>query len=548
MRIPVPRVLVFIALISPVAANWGHERELTTENGEKLGTVRFQTTCTAQAQAGFERALAMLHSFWYPETLKAFGEVIEADPGCAIAYWGLAMSNRPNPFVPPDPNSLARGLDAVQKGRALATGTPRERGWLDAIQPYFKDFESVDQMTRLLRYEQAMRTFAGSYPDDDEAQIFFALALTETALMNAVMTGDTRLDRQIEAGAILERLRPSHPDHPGIVHYIIHAYDDPRLARKALDAANRHGEIAPTAPHALHMPPHTYATLGMWEESIRANEASMAAAKALTQKTAPGSHDPAWLHSMDFLTFDYLQFAQDRKAAAMVDECRRVTQLSAERLSVGIMLSIIPARYVFERQAWREPSALGVSGPLAGKYAQADAITWFTKGLGAARSGDMDAARESLARLAEIETVLEKSKQAFWIAQTEMQIDAVNAWMALHDDRSDDALRLMQSSVEIQKKAGRHPAIENRLVPMRELLGDMLIRLGRFHEAVAQFELSLQEDPNRFRAYYGVAMAAESAGDKAKARAYFSKLVMLAANADTERPELREAKTYLATQ
>jgi len=540
------RHLIGLVAVTTIACGFSvgnaHEADKPVERAEKLGTVQFSTSCLLQAQPRFERAVATLHSFWYPETLRAFGEVLEADPACAIAYWGLAMSNRPNPFVPPDQKSLARGWEAVQKGQALGTGTSREKDYLDALAPYFKDYETIEQRTRTLNYEQAMRALAGTHPEDDEAQIFFALALTETALMNAVMTGDTSLDRQIEAGEILERLWRTHPDHPGIPHYIIHAYDDPRLARRALEAANRYGDIAPSAPHALHMPSHTYATLGMWEESIRANEASMAAARALTQKTAPGSHDPAWLHAMDFLTFDYLQFGQDHKAAGMVEERYRVTKLSAERVSVGIMLSIIPARYVFERQAWNEAVKLEVTGPIPDKYPQAEAITWFAKGLGAARLRDLDTARSSLNRLEELKVALQKTKQTFWVAQTEMQIDAIAAWVALGEQRTDNALRLMRSSVEIQHRAGRHPALENRLVPVRELLGDMLFQLQRYGEAAAEFERSLEEDPNRFRAYYGAAKSHQLAGDTTRSQYYFDRLLTLAQNADTDRTELREAK------
>ncbi len=540
------RLVALSTMLGGFAVVNAHEAGEPAERAEKLGTVHFPTSCLPQAQPLFERAVATLHSFWYPETLKSFGQVLEADPACAIAYWGLAMSNRPNPFVPPDQKSLARGWEAVQKGQALGTGTTLEKDYLDALASYFKDYETIEQRTRTLNYETAMRVLAKNHPEDDEAQIFFALALTETALMNAVMTGDTSLDRQIEAGEILERLWRIHPDHPGIPHYIIHAYDDPRLARRALEAANRYGNIAPSAPHALHMPSHTYATLGMWDESIRANVASMAAAKALTQKSAPGSHDPAWLHAMDFLTFDYLQFGQDHKAAEMVDERYRVTKLTAERVSVGIMLSIIPARYVIERQAWDEAVKLEVTGPIADKYPQAEAITWFAKGLGAARLRELDTARGALMRLEELKVALDKTKQTFWIAQTQMQIDTIAAWVALGENRPDDALRLMRSSVEIQRRAGRHPALENRLLPVRELLGDMLLELQRYSEAAAEFERSLKEDPNRFRAYYGAAKSHQLAGDTTKAQSYFERLLALAHNADTDRPELREATMALS--
>jgi tetratricopeptide (TPR) repeat protein len=530
-------VLVSVGFVNANA----HENDGRVDGAEKLGTVHFPVSCQPQVHSRFERAVAMLHSFWYPDTLAAFGEVLEQDPSCAIAYWGLALSNRPNPFSPPDTKSLARGREAVQKGLALGTGSVRERAYLSAIAAYFTDYETTDQRTRTLNYERAMRALAWAYPDDDEAQIFFALALTEAALINSVTLGDTSLDRQLEAGEILETQWKSHPDHPGIVHYIIHAYDNPQLAPKALVAANRYGEIAPSVPHALHMPSHTYATLGMWQESIRANEASMAAAKAAMQKAAQGSYDPNCLHAMDFLTFDYLQLGQDRRAAELVAERYRVSKLTAERASVGIMLSVIPARYVMERGSWAEATKLELAGPIAEKYPQADAITWFAKGFGAARIGQLDTARASLTKLEELKAELEKAKQTFWVAQTQMQIDAVGAWIALNEQRTDDALRLMQSSVEIQHRAGRHPALENRLVPMRELLGDMLLELRKYEEAGAEFERSLEEDPNRFRAYYGAARSYQLAGNVTKSENYFRRLLTLAHDADSDRPELREA-------
>jgi tetratricopeptide (TPR) repeat protein len=280
----------------------------------------------------------------------------------------------------------------------------------------------------------------------------------------------------------------------------------------------------------------------MWEESIRANEASMAAAKAYTAKSAPGSHDPAWLHAMDFLTFNYLQLGQDRKAAEMVAERYRVTKLTAERVSIGITLSMIPARYAIERQAWPEAAELELASPIADKYPQAEAVTWFAKGLGAARIRDLESAVRALKRLGELKATLEQTNQTFWIAQTQMQMDAIAAWVALDEQHADEALRLMRSCVDIQERAGRHPAIENRLVSMRQLLGEMLIQLHRYDKAAAEFERSLEEDPNRFRAYYGAAKSYQLSGDAAKSRYYFERLLALTRSADTDRPELYEAR------
>ncbi len=533
--------IAFVVLFSTVPTALAHEAGETAEPAGKLGIVHFQTSCAPDAQRQFDRALAMLHSFWYPETVKAFTAITQADPNCAIAYWGLALSHRPNPFAPPDAASLQRGWDAVQRGRALGTGTQREKDFLAAVEPYFKDFQTLDHRTRSLAYEEAMRRLHDAYPTDSEAAVYYALALDEAALA----TGETNLARQLQAAEILEAIWKQQPDHPGVAHYLIHTYDDPRLARRGLDAANRYGKIAPAAPHALHMPAHIYSTLGMWDQSIEANRASMEAARAYGRKNSPGSHDPYELHAMDFMTFAYLQLGQDNDALALVEERYRVTRLVADRVSVGIMLSIIPARYAIERHDWKEAAALEPRGPIAEKYPQAEAITWFTRGVGAARAGELDRARAAVVKLGSLRSALERSNQPFWVAQAQMQIDAVNAWIALAEDRNDDALRLMHSAVEIQARAGHHPAIENRLVPMRELLGDMLIAMQRYQEAATEFEGSLIDDPNRFRGYYGAAAAYRLSGNRQKAAEYYAKLLQLTAKADTVRPEMAEAQSFV---
>jgi tetratricopeptide (TPR) repeat protein len=533
-------IALVVALV-PASLALAHDAGESAESAERLGVVHFETSCTPEAQRQFDRALAMLHSFWYPETVKAFTGVTQTDPNCAIAYWGLALSHRPNPFAPPDAASLQRGWDAVQRGRALGTGTQREKDFLAAVEPYFKDFQTLDQRTRTLAYENAMRRLHEAYPTDSEAAVYYALALDEAALI----TGETTLARQLQAAEILEAIWKQQPEHPGVAHYLIHTYDDPRLARRGLDAANRYGNIAPAAPHALHMPAHIYSMLGMWDQSIVANRASMEAAREYGRKNSPGSHDPYELHAMDFMTFAYLQLGQDKHALALVEERNRVTKLVADRVSVGIMLSIIPARYAVERQDWRQAAALEPRGPIADKHPQAEAITWFTRGIGAARTGDLDRARASAVKLGLLKAALEQSNQVFWVAQAQMQIDAVNAWIALAEARNDDALRLMRSAVEIQARAGRHPAIENRLVPMRELLGDMLLAMQRYEEAAAEFEESLVDDPNRFRGYYGAAAAYRLSGSRQEAAAYYAKLLQLTATADTVRPEMAEAQSFV---
>ena len=550
LRTPSRRVIAGLIAVSSATSMScrvvAHDADAPPERAEKFGSVQFPTSCKPNADAQFQRAVAMLHSFWYPETVRAFTEVIQSDPECTIAYWGLAMSYRPNPLVPPDEKVSAKGLEAVEKGLALGTGTQREKDYVNAAASYYRDYRTMDYRARAAAQEAAMEQVYRSYPDDPEAAVFYGLALIVTAVASSEVASDASLQRQIKAGEILEKVWAEHPNHPGVVHYIIHAYDDPSLARRALDAANRYANIAPSAPHALHMPSHTYSTLGMWQESIDSNKASWLVSKDYAEHNWPGASDPVQLHSMDFLVAAYLQTGQDRKAKAIVDERMRITKLAQERLSTQNALNAIPARYALERAAWSEAADLTPVPPDPSKFPQAEAITWFARCVGAARVGERSKAREALAKQEQIRQGLQQGGQPYWAAQTQLHMDACAAWVALRERRTDEALQLMRGAVDLQDKSGRHPSMENRLMPMREQLGDMLIVLKRYDEAAAGFERSLEVDPNRFRGVYGAAKANQLAGNRQKAAMYYSKLLDLTAHADTLRQEAAEAKAVLS--
>ncbi len=506
---------------------------------EKLGQVHFPVSCSVAAQQQFERAVTMLHSFFYPETVKAFTAVTETDPQCAMAYWGIAISQRPNPLVGPyDAATLKRGLDAVEKAKSIGAKTQRERDYIAAIELFFKDSDKLDQSTRVLAYEKAMEQVYLRYPEDREAAVFYALALNETALPS-----DKTYANQLKAAAILEKVDAEQPNHPGVAHYIIHSYDYSPLATRGLPAANKYAKIAPSAPHALHMPSHIYSMLGYWEESIQSNRAALTVAKDYAAKNWPGASDPTQLHCLDFMEYAYLQGAQDRQAKVVLDERHAIQKVAVERLTGDTALAAIPARYMLERGAWSEAAALE---PRPSRSAQAEAITYFARALGFARSGDTANARKDIEKLRMRRDSLVQAKQTFWAGQTEVQIRAASAWVARAEGKNAEALQLMRSAADLEDSSEKHVAMENRLLPMRELLGDLLLELKEPAQGLREFEASLKVAPNRFRGFYGAAKAAELSGDREKARAFYAKLVALCSHADSERPELLEAKAFVA--
>ena len=506
---------------------------------EELGRVMFQTSCTPQAQAQFERALAMLHSFFFPETIKAFSAVAETDPNCAIAYWGIAVSQRPNPLVGPfDAATLKRGLEAVQKGKTIGAKTERERDWLAAIEEFYKDYDKVDQDTRAKNYEKAMEALAKKYPDDVEAKIFYALALNETF-------DHKTMDNLVKAIEILEPIDQQHPDHPGVTHYLIHSYDFPALADRGVAAANKYAKIAPAAPHAQHMPSHIYSMVGMWEASIASNLASVVVAKEYAEKSKLDGVLAGVPHAYDFMQYAYLQLGQDAKAKALIEENAAVQKVVGPQLAGRMAQAAVPARYMLERQDWRGAAQLK---PLGLAIPPAEAITHFARALGATRSGDVAAAQADVAKLIEIRAGLEKANQSYWAGQVEIQILAAQAWIAQAQRKPEEALKFMRAASDLEDSSEKHVAMENRLYPMRELLGDLLMEQGQAGEALKAYETSMKNARERLRGFYGAAKAAEASGDKEKATRYFTELLRLTKNADTDRPEIRAAKQAVAAR
>jgi hypothetical protein len=501
--------------------------------GEKLGAVTFPVACSSAAQAEFTRGVAALHSFWFDTSRRAFEATAAADSSCGMAHWGLAMTALGNPLAsPPRPKALQDGWGAVEKARAAGARTPRERDYIEAIAVFYKDADTVDHRTRALAYERAMEQLAARYPDDREAAIFYALALNVT-----LVPSDKTYANQLKAAAILEKVFAEQPDHPGVAHYLIHSYDFPPIAHKGLSAARRYAAIAPSAPHALHMPSHIFTRLGYWQESVDTNRASAAVA------TDHGN----WLHAMDYMTYGYLQMAQDGEARRAVDAVHALGLPNNEYIGSAYAFAAVPARYALERRRWAEAAALSLhpSDFPWSRWPMAEAVNAYARGLGAARGGDAAGARREAARLSALRDVLATAKQGYWAEQAEIQRQAVMAWATRVEGKHDEALKLMLAAVELEEKTEKHPVTPGPILPPRELLGDMLLEMKEPARALQAFEASMRVEPNRFHGSAGAARSAELVGDRAKAREYYAKLLTITAKSGSEREEVRRAKAYL---
>jgi tetratricopeptide (TPR) repeat protein len=509
----------------------------------KVGSVVFPVSCRPVSRRQFGVAVAMLHSFWYEESGSAFAAIAQNDPSCAMAYWGQAMSLYHPLWEQPSAQTLAEGRAALLRAKAFGNKTPRERDYILALDAFFAD-EKRDYVTRALDYEKAMDQLRQSYPRDEEAVVFYALALVGSA---QALPADKTYAREKKAAAILNRVLVHQPKHPGVAHYLIHAYDSPPLANLALQAARSYARIAPAVPHALHMPSHIFTRLGLWQESIKSNLDSEAAARDYSAKMhLPGAWDQQ-LHAMDYLMYAHLQLADDEKAKAVLDELNRITKVTPESVAPAYAFAAVPARFAIERRQWAEAASLEIrpeSFPWD-RYPWARAILSFARGIGAARIGNAVAARNEALTLATIEKDFANSRGYNWAGQVEVQRQAVSAWAAHAEGKNDEAIQLMRAAADLEDASDKHPVTPGPIIPARELLGELLLELGRNSEALKEFETSLAVAPKRFNGLYGAAHAAELSQDREKAGAYYQELVALAGGSNSKRIELEQAKAYL---
>jgi len=499
-------------------------------NAEKLGTVNFETSCKPEAQKLFNQGMLYQHSFWYRASQNVFEDVLKADPQCGIAYWGIALSLLWNPHVPTPAKNLTEGSAIIAKGKSVGAATQRERDYLDALGVMYADSDKVDHRTRIVAYAKAMEQLAQRYANDDEAQIHYALALNTSAA-----PADKTYANQTKGADILEPISKRQPQHPGVAHYLIHLYDYPTIAEKGLDAARRYAKIAPAAAHAQHMPSHIFTRVGYWDESIASNIQA-----ARVAKEAKDFHDQ--LHAMDYQVYANLQLGQDAKAKALIDEMAGATGLTETYLPGPYALAVSPARYAVERGDWKAAAELQVRpSPLA----QVQAITYFARALGAARTGKPEAAQADIVKLGELRDKLRQAKDAYWSEQVDIQARIASAFVQDAEGNHDEALKALSAAADAEDTTEKHPVTPGVPKPARELYGVLLLERGMAKEALAAFEATLKKEPNRLGAYVGAAKAAEKAGDVAKAQEYYKKVVTIAGDADKSRVEVGEARAFL---
>jgi hypothetical protein len=504
---------------------------LAQTDDQKLGKVHFETSCTPEAQKHFDRAMLYQHSFWYRASQMAYEDALKADPTCGMAYWGIALSLLWNPHVPAPAKNLAEGAAAIAKGKSVGAKTQRERDYIDALAVIYTDHDKMGHLPRTQAYAKAMEQVAQRYPKDDEAQIHYALALNTSA-----SPADKSYANQLKGAAILEPIFERQPQHPGVAHYLIHLYDYPPIAEKGLKAARLYAKIAPGAAHAQHMPSHIFTRVGYWAESVSSN-----AEAARVAKESKDFHDQ--LHAMDYQVYAYLQLGQDQKAKAVMDDMATVSGFTETFLPGPYALAISPARYAVERGDWKAAAALQVrSNPLP----HIQAITHFARALGAARSGNPEAAKADIAKLGELRDKLIAAKDGYWSEQVNIQVKVASAWLLSAEGKHDEALKAMSAAADAEDATEKHPVTPGVPKPARELYGLMLLERGKPAEALAAFEATVKKEPNRLGAYVGAAKAAELSGNMDKAREYYGKVVAIAADADKTRTDVSEARAFLA--
>jgi tetratricopeptide (TPR) repeat protein len=515
-------------------------------------------SCAPAVQSEFARGVALLHSFFYEEARRIFTSVAEQDPKCAMAQWGIAMTWWHPIWTPPTPDEMNAGKAAIAKAMGMTTSTDRERGFITALNVYYNAPDSstatavgqschgpVGSRDRVIAYEKAMRQLYDKYPDDFEAQTFYAFAILAVGYATP---NDTTLSKQLQAGAMLEKLWKSNPNHPGVVHYLIHCYDYPALAQRGLAAARSYDSIAPWVPHALHMPSHIFTRLGMWDESIAANRSSADASRAYAAMRHRDATEAEELHALDYMAYSYLQEAQDIKAKEIVDFAATVRKTNPELEFLGAYaLAAIPTRYAFERNDWAAAAALTIPNlPHWSSFPFMEALIEYGHALGRAHIGDLDGARKAIARMRQLRDATKDPKFDYFKNHLEVQMRAASAWVAYGEGKKDEAIEMLRRSADAEDVLGKHPVSPGAFVPIREQLGSLLLELGRPKDAEREFEAALKIYPGRFRGLYGAALAAEQTGDKENAGRYYAKLAAQTAKSNGSRDELNHVREYRA--
>jgi hypothetical protein len=547
MRALIAAAALCAAAALPALADEPHRHPVAP--GEKLGTVDFAVSCAPAVRPRFQRAVALLHSFAYEESELAFRDVLAADPGCAMAHWGIAMTlfhpvwAAANPTAAPSAAELARGLEESEKAATPGPPTARERDYVAAVKAFYAGSDRLDHLARSVAFARAMEDVHRRYPADKEAAIFYGLALLGTA-----SPADKTYAVQKQAADVLNAVLPQAPDHPGIAHYVIHSFDYPALAELALPAARAYARIAPSAPHALHMPSHIFTRLGLWDESIAGNLASAAAARRMVARLHPGATAFDELHALDYLEYAYLQTGRDAEADGVLQQLKKVATLDVPNFAAAYALAAVPARHALERRDWAEAASLTLapsSFPWA-RFPHTEGLIQFARAVGAARRSDLAEARTAATRLEEITQQLEARKDGYWAGQVRILLGQASAEIARAEGRIEEALRLMRAAADLEDGTEKSPVTPGSILPARETLADLLLETGDAAGALAAYDASLRVAPGRYHSLAGAARAAEATGDAARAKSYYALLVKQCGRADASRLEVSKARAALS--
>jgi tetratricopeptide (TPR) repeat protein len=557
------RTLVFRLIFLAVLSGSFSTHAAQSTDGRQPGNLRaagkidFPISCAPEARPEFARGVALLHSFFYEEARRIFTAVAEQDPKCAMAQWGIAMTWWHPIWTPPTADEMSAGRAAIDKAMAMPAGSDRERRFITALHAYYHAPESpvadavgqschgpVGPRARVVAYEKAMRELHAKYPDDFEAQTFYALARLSVGYATP---NDTTLSNQLAAAELLEKLWAKNPNHPGVAHYLIHSYDYPALAQRGLAAARAYGAIAPWVPHALHMPSHIFTRLGMWDESIAANRSSVDASRAYAASRHRDATEAEELHALDYMAYSYLQEGQDNKAKEIVDFAATVRKTNPElEFSGAYALAAIPARFALERNDWAGATALRIPAlPHWSRFPFLEALIEYAHALGQAHTGHLDEARNAIERMQQLRDATTDPKFDYFKKHLQLQMQAASAWIAKGEGKNDKAVDLLRRAADAEDILGKHPVSPGALVPAREQLGSLLLELKRPRGAQPEFQAALKIYPARFRSLYGAATAAEQNGEKESAQRYYAKLAEQTAKADDSRPELASVRAYL---
>jgi len=503
----------------------------------QLGTVRFPVSCAPEVQKPFEHGVALLHSFWYEEAQEEFADISRHDPECAMAYWGETMSLWHQLWNKPDATTIKSANELLAKADKAKPRTERERDYIAAIATFYRDSGKLDHHARATAYSQAMENIYQKYPDDPEAAAFYALSL-----LACEPDGDTTFANRKKAAEALEKLFAIEPDHPGVAHYLIHSYDKPQLAPLGLPAARRYAKIAPAAPHALHMPSHIFARLGLWRDDIDSNLASIAATRKSAAMHMGGEGHQ--FHAMDFLVYAYLQSGREADALRLIDDVRGMPEMK-DMYGAGfdprtLALTLFPARYALELHHWSEAASLT---PVKNASEGDPAITYSARAIGAAHIANLKQAHQDVDQINKIHGKLLADKKKSPADAVEQDRQIALAWIAHAEGKDKKAIKTLRAMAEKEEATGDRT---DEGIPIREMLADLLLESKHAEQALAEYETDLKFNPNRFNGLYGAARAAEAAGQSQKAYEYYAQLLQVCGGSASERPELARAKELMA--